>query len=627
MANKSKAKRTQTVNPYTFVPLRGYKDPNKFKITLGKPAQDGNAEPLYTGKFSCNIVTKTELAIPDSAKASTYTDPARKGMKSYPFYRVDDRLTIPGSSLRGSIRSIYEIITNSCLHVNDARFHSRSARKKAGLLKCEDGIYKLYSATRYPLYEDKSVAKSESFDNLENGQLVSINTKTLKNSRKVAYLCQSGANRGYYLKVDTFTNEATGDESHPSVFAIGARVGEIPQVYIDCFEENIQLYGLSEVPDIETGKREQKPYAVKYYKSFKQMQTGECTLPVWYLESDGVYEFAPSQMSRSVYPKKVSDFLGKVGLDACQLPDNCCPACSLFGMISNNNQGAKAGRVRFSDAKLIGETSSTRKVIFPAMMGPKISAFEFYLYNSSEDKKFSFGLNDDDTKLSGRKMYWHHQNGLSGYEQKIDPDRPDLQSEYEVLSKGAQFTFDVFFDGITLVELNQLAYALTLGEYLDSDGKEYCHKIGHGKPLGLGSVAVSIQDCAVRSYSENTYKIAHDNSWKMSRNVIEGKLSSLQALKNITNFAAVSEDKTISYPTDDKGEIFGWFADNRSLFSDEDGSDKYVEVLKKGLPGYIFNEAAIDETNPEYRPKKVEKKKKNEPAEDSRWQVLKNWHK
>lgn len=614
MANKSKVKRTETVNPYTFVPLRGYAKKDKFKVMPETPAEPQHEE-LYWGKFHCRMTAKTELAIPDASKAITYTDPEKKGMKSFPFFTVGDKPAIPGSSLRGPIRSVFETITNSCVHTNDSHFHGQSARKVAGILECVNGSFRLYPAQRYPLFDDDEASSVDAIDSLANGQEVHFRLKTVK-ARKIALLDPNGV-AGVFLRVNIFKNEnsETGGPSHPSIFQRnGSSYNAIDPVYIDCLEENIDLYDLEEKPDPITGKREQKQRGKEYREAFEKMKAGEAVLPVWYLKSANGYEFAPSQMSRSVYPKKVTDFLSEIGLDPCQIPENCCPACNLFGMISVENKKAKAGRVRFSDAELCGDEAKMRKVIFPAMMGPKTSAFEFYLNNSDKNKAFSFDLWDEKTRLSGRKMYWHHSNGLGDFNQKIDPERPDLQSEYEVLQKGAIFEFDVFFDGVTKMELNQLAYALTIGEYLGSDGKEYCHKIGHGKPLGLGSVAISLEECMIRSYGELAYGVASDGSWMMPRDEIEAALSSLANLKMVVNFNAISSEKKIDYPRNDEGEIFGWFADNRDAF-DDGGLHLYVETLKRCVPGYNFNEEfgnEISQYNDMKRQDKAAKKEKDE---------------
>lgn len=76
-------------------------------VTSAKQANDitgqAKASNLVTGYYQCRLITATPFAIPD-------TD-----MKNSPFIRVNDRLTIPGSSLRGVFRSIYEAVTNSCV--------------------------------------------------------------------------------------------------------------------------------------------------------------------------------------------------------------------------------------------------------------------------------------------------------------------------------------------------------------------------------------------------------------------------------------------------------------------------------------------------------------------------------
>ena len=122
----------------------------------------------------------------------------------------------------------------------------------------------------------------------------------------------------------------------------------------------------------------------------------------------------------------------------------------------------------------------------PTLMGPKPSSIELYLRN--RESPHSFTPSNYATELAGRKIYWHSRNGFN-------PANGDtgFNAEFEVVSAEQEFDFDVFFDSVTEYEVNALVYALTLGNaFLDNandDGLCF-HKIGHGKPAGLGSVLI-----------------------------------------------------------------------------------------------------------------------------------------
>jgi len=122
------------VNPYTF-------------IGLGESKSRSSGNGKYTGVLSCTMMTLTPLIIPNAANEHAFSKREQRvvdrwnkknsssalreesGIKSYDFYSYDnpegDRENkksspvIPGSSIRGMIRSAYEALTDSCLSTID----------------------------------------------------------------------------------------------------------------------------------------------------------------------------------------------------------------------------------------------------------------------------------------------------------------------------------------------------------------------------------------------------------------------------------------------------------------------------------------------------------------------------
>ena len=107
------------INPYTFVTLGDECDKS---INL-KTVKESHNERL-SGYIDCSLETLTELFIPDTSKEP---DELSGGHKRQEFNKVDNKPVIPGSSIRGVIRSVFETITNSCLSTtrDDAYLHKR----------------------------------------------------------------------------------------------------------------------------------------------------------------------------------------------------------------------------------------------------------------------------------------------------------------------------------------------------------------------------------------------------------------------------------------------------------------------------------------------------------------------
>lgn len=146
-----------------------------------------------------------------------------------------------------------------------------------------------------------------------------------------------------------------------------------------------------------------------------------------------------------------------------------CPACSLFGMIGGEKGGnSYAGRIRVTDAVPVNEVTYTWRRI-PQQYGPKIAM--------CLDRERCHMVEMNQYKLiKGRKFYWHHHpkeepNSSGDLVQTIDP--------------GAIFQFDIYFDGVSEMELKQIVAIIRL----NGNG---AYKIGAVKPLGFGSVEMRV---------------------------------------------------------------------------------------------------------------------------------------
>ena len=546
------------VNPYTFIPLaEGTPIYRKSKAKLEAPTN----EELLTGVIRCSFVTKTPLCVPD---VNATDQPGDENKLS--FFKIGDTLAIPGSSLRGAFRSVYETLTDSCLRTNDERLHSTSSLKKPGLLTWDGSGYVLLEAERLRIV-DETLAKP-----FTTGQHVFFCAEDDKrNKNATSIVTKIGARRGpdldeegYFLRVHKLNN-------HPSVFTLykDSFRERIDDEDISCFSDNINLFVENNGSSAES---------MAYKACFEALKGNkDAALPVWYAKSNGSYQLAPSQLSRSVY-RQTPTSLAEARAQ-CTSIDSLCPACTLFGFVPPNGRGqAKAGRVRFSDATAKGSPTTTWSWL-PNLMEPRQSSFEFYLRNSKPDGRRShdFTPADANTRLAGRKAYWHHQAGTDWNH----GEQTEYNAKAELVGKGESFSFDVYVDRVTKMELNQLVYALTFGQAWgpDTSGNTYCHQLGHGKPVGLGSVMVSVDKVVLRTCSGADYALVSDDGWRLQRTEVERTLRSISAVKAVAAFGAIPSDQTISYPRIRPGDdIFTWFSENRNAWV-QNGPIHYKEVL------------------------------------------------
>ena len=200
-----------------------------------------------------------------------------------------------------------------------------------------------------------------------------------------------------------------------------------------------------------------------------------------------------------------------------------CPSCSVFGSADTLNdqadtderrregdQRSYAAHVRFGSA--IGVDLQGDEVILAPLGQPHPGAGLTYLEPTSpeaapasRDERWSRWDSDGKQKrqLRGRKFYWHsnperqldhlqHAQGVGdvpGRHLKREHHGADMCTKAQLVTRGT-FRQTITFDGLDRFGVASLLAALQPGRLL-GDG-EFALHLGRGKPLGLGSVTAEI---------------------------------------------------------------------------------------------------------------------------------------
>lgn len=157
----------------------------------------------------------------------------------------------------------------------------------------------------------------------------------------------------------------------------------------------------------------------------------------------------------------------------CTELSHLCPACHMFGMVSSKSH--VLGKVSLSDARTaIGSFQAGAPMILKPLMEPKPRHTAFYR---------------PEGKIAGRKFYFHHSGPpktsiqATQFTKTVTPlEGLDAQNNPCTI-----FEFDVTFNNLADDEYSLLVFALALTE-------EMRHKVGGGKPLGLGTVKIEITE-------------------------------------------------------------------------------------------------------------------------------------
>ncbi|GIX46060.1 MAG: hypothetical protein KatS3mg131_0271 [Candidatus Tectimicrobiota bacterium] len=179
---------------------------------------------------------------------------------------------------------------------------------------------------------------------------------------------------------------------------------------------------------------------------------------------------------------------------------------AIFGKVDEN--GAIKGRVQFEDAVAVeGGPEWYESLLVPQILSaPKPTTFQHYLAQDGRKDKdeLTTYLEGDRTTIRGHKLYWHRWDERSGIAQVKEPNDHDRRLEdlqqvspadtqhtiIRPVKAGVVFAGRVRFENLTDLELGALLAALELPEGC-------CHRLGMGKPLGLGSVRIKTRLCLV----------------------------------------------------------------------------------------------------------------------------------
>ncbi len=577
-----------------------------------------DAKEQYTGKIDVILKTRTPLFIPNMPEAETTAGEHKK----YKFFSYDGvNPVIPGSSLRGVLRSIYETITNSCLSVVD--LEERPVRRTSEVYAPallgydENGQLVLYKAAKATVKyanrpdvrdtEDKKFYKEGARvlfrEPKKDGiQMITERVAIWKKDTKLA----PNWREGFYFKGEPGVKK-TGTSTNAYVFYLEHNMPE-PVLKNKIFEtKGPEIQELKAV--LESYKENMGNVRTRGYQGYQEyaeqldlfLKKKLTYFPVQYSIVAGYIYLSPASITKEVYYTTVQDILKEHGEhDTCKHFKKLCPACNLFGMVGSTSTSvnddypnAWSSLVRVQDAVLnqpMGDgVFMNKEVTLMELASPKRSSTEFYLrkpdvpsgekvlswtydYYVKAVKKGAPKIVAYMPELSGRKFYWHHKMAKlpSGIEQTkrnctVKPVRQDKE-----------FKFSVSFEKITKEQLDQLIWICNISNLKHAQGK-YGYKLGKGKPLGLGSVELCVNEVKIRrlknadgsigfflkDYSEVFSKSFQDITYESAKFDADVKTSFLRmcdfdSTKGVPVTYPVAQGQSVTVMT----EGYKWFMNN-----------------------------------------------------------------
>jgi CRISPR-associated protein (TIGR03986 family) len=220
----------------------------------------------------------------------------------------------------------------------------------------------------------------------------------------------------------------------------------------------------------------------------EKLENGE-KVPVFFQkENNKVKHFGLSYLYKLPYNYSVKD-----GIPVEHFSEKIDLAEAIFGYINKNKNSALKGRVQFSHFK------ATQNIDFceikEEILGtPRASYYPIYVKqngNNNQVTNYKTFMNKD-FQIKGRKRYPIHSNGIT---QTEDTGNENVMTNFRPMRAGAVFEGKLRFHNLKKAEIGAILSALTFHNTPNT-----FHSIGMAKPLGYGKIKVEVNGIEIEEY-------------------------------------------------------------------------------------------------------------------------------
>ena len=508
----------QVSAPYNFVPLneKVFFPPWADLVSHDVPFENG-----LSGQIELEITAESPIFIRKPyEEGDTYYTNAKGDKISKEFCHIKDeqgnkRYYIPGSSIKGEIRSILEILSFSKLNIyNDEHYSYRDwdneklyskkdfADVKGGWLFKKDNKYyiKLGSKpgrihrnnilglndfmTTYNENDENTdtvIRKYQSIGRFNDGifsfELKRFKFDEIKDFKKLFIFDNYGDKTGYLV----LTGQPSVNKKYEFIF--WENKSKPVLIKDDLIETFFKIY-------------DRKDNKSKDWLVWKEMLEKGNKIPVFVTTNNRneILHFGMSMLYRKLY-KNTIDTLIRIKQEDDIRKDL---VETIFGMIKDKNkeQITSKGRVQFSHAFITEYKEENLMKL--TLGGPKATFYPYYIlqdFGNENQQNDDFIIpNDyltyDNGEIAGRKRYpiISNKNFEGFYYQNNNSEQIEqLKTETLILPlKNVKFTSSINFHNLKKEELGALLSAITFHGNHD----KYRHNIGMGKPLGFGVIKI-----------------------------------------------------------------------------------------------------------------------------------------
>lgn len=458
--------------PYNFVPLVSS---NKNLQRVEKNSQTA----LYSGELKLTINAITPLFI--------------KGSDS-DFFKINERPCIPGSSIRGMIGNLMNMVCGG-------PFDQIDTKKE---------IYR-----RASLIIDKGKEVKAGFLTKENGEYIIYQGDSRKVQRNI----------NHNLPSEIFNNDFHYEFHEQSWFFSTGKFNKERSVWKIYNKSNSKFYKISkDVIDFyvsDETRGENVPNLIKAL-NIGEIGVKKCKVdnkvgvPVFFWTKNGEVEaFGHAKYFRVKSKRNLID----------AIPESLRDTSNSF-YYEMMGSTSRAGKLFFEDcyASSNAEFELDKPALPKILASPKPTSYSHYLEQGSintqwaQQKKWD----DDSIRARGHKMYWHKnavskQNNPFSWMEDSEINKSSSHSDpINPIKVGTSFAGTIRFYDLSIEELGGLLFVLDLPPHM-------AHKLGMGKPLGLGSVRINIDKITVNDQKARYAKVFESENFYLPNQSEFGK--------------------------------------------------------------------------------------------------------
>lgn len=522
--------------PYNFVPLN---DKSISGIKRGSVKLDRYypENSFLSGYIELDIETRTPLYIKGTESRAERdereTNNKNEKPTDSPFFSPGNKVKIPGSSIRGMVRSLVEIASYSRF-IKDRQFEERTlyyrgVADKTSLkgeyderLTSRNGVKAGFLLKRGREYfiRPADEKKGSTYYRVTANNVSNISVKEYS-YREIYFSINSVVtNQREEIIVQEVSSEKVEGFSKGYLVVSGPMRNKKKHWIINtAAERNAPIRVPPEV--VNSYDKDENRNSVNLLTKKDDLKNGD--VPCFFVtDKDGkVTSFGHTEKFRLAYGKSIGEHVPPE-LREPKVEGDCFVDISeaIFG-----KEAVFSSRVFFEDAKMMDSHPEPfiDYTFTKILSGPKPTTFQHYLnQGDSVSHRLVAGRTrntwNSDAYIRGYKYYWHRDINKKGYLWQEKPETAKKKPrqytmKIKPVKEGIKFKGRIRFDNLSGGELGALLFVLELPG-------NCCHKLGMGKPLGLGSVKIK-PTLKLVNRCERYTRLFSGGSWHLSEKHIE----------------------------------------------------------------------------------------------------------